>query len=159
MIYKLITFKPVFQKQLVKVVVRLLFLFMASNEVLNMKAKKARSFLYFSFLIFLRYSLVGIQPSKMLRNWVRYDLIEPGKSKKSFQRPFICVKNDLIEIALFPQGHFHYFLSAFIRKQYDFSQHGCSNHLNSEMETECLTKTLSYLSLNISRTKNSRNKL
>ena len=35
---------------------------MASNEDLNMKkAKKARTFLYFSFLIFyLRYILVGI---------------------------------------------------------------------------------------------------
>ena len=37
--------------------------------------------------------------------------------------------------------------------------HGCSNHSNLEMEAECLTKTLSYLNLNISRTKNSRNKL
>ena len=36
--------------------------------------------------------------------------------------------------------------------------HGCSNHSNLEMEAECLTKTLSYLNLNISRTKN-RNKL
>ena len=31
--------------------------------------------------------------------------------------------------------------------------HGCSNHSNLEMEAECLTKTLSYLNLNISRTK------
>ena len=37
--------------------------------------------------------------------------------------------------------------------------HGCSNHSNLEMETECLTKTLSHLKLNISRTKNGRNKL
>ena len=37
--------------------------------------------------------------------------------------------------------------------------HGCSNHSNLEMEVECLTKTLSYLNLNISRTKNGRNKL
>ena len=29
----------------------------------------------------------------------------------------------------------------------------CSNHSNLEMEAECLTKTLSYLNLNISRTK------
>ena len=41
-------------------IVRLLFLFMASNEDLNMKAKKARTFFYFSLLIFLRYILVGI---------------------------------------------------------------------------------------------------
>ena len=27
---------------------------------------------------------------------------------------------------------------------------GCSNHLNLEMEAECLTKNLSYLNLNIS---------
>ena len=37
--------------------------------------------------------------------------------------------------------------------------HGCSNHSNLEMEAECLTKTLSCLNLNISRTKNGRNKL
>ena len=39
------------------------------------------------------------------------------------------------------------------------THHGCSNHSNLEMEAECLTKTLSYLNLNISRTKNDRNKL
>ena len=37
--------------------------------------------------------------------------------------------------------------------------HSCSNHSNLEMEAEFLTKTLSYLNLNISRTKNGRNKL
>ena len=37
--------------------------------------------------------------------------------------------------------------------------HSCSNHSNLEMEAECLTKTLSYLNLNISRTKSGRNKL
>ena len=37
--------------------------------------------------------------------------------------------------------------------------HGCSNHSNLEMEAECLTKTLTYLNLNISRTKNARDKL
>ena len=37
--------------------------------------------------------------------------------------------------------------------------HGCSNHSNLEMEAEFLTKNLSYLNLNISRTKNGRNKL
>ena len=41
-------------------------LLMASNEDLNMKAKKARTFLYFLFLIFyLQYILVGIQPSNV----------------------------------------------------------------------------------------------
>ena len=39
------------------------------------------------------------------------------------------------------------------------AMHGCSNHSNLEMEAECLTKTLSCLNLNISRTKNGRNKL
>ena len=39
------------------------------------------------------------------------------------------------------------------------AEHSCSNHLNLEIDTECLTKTLSYLNLNISRTKNGRNKL
>ena len=37
--------------------------------------------------------------------------------------------------------------------------HGCSNHWNLEMEAECLTKHFPYLNLNISRTKNGRNKL
>ena len=37
--------------------------------------------------------------------------------------------------------------------------HGCSNQLNLEMAAEFLTKNVSYLNLNISRTKNGRNKL
>ena len=37
--------------------------------------------------------------------------------------------------------------------------HSCSNHSNLEMEADYLTKTLSYLNLNISRTKHGRNKL
>ena len=37
--------------------------------------------------------------------------------------------------------------------------HGCSNHLKLEMEAKCLKKNLPYLNLNISRTKNGRNKL
>ena len=37
--------------------------------------------------------------------------------------------------------------------------HSCSNHSNLEVEAQCLTKTLSYLNLNISKTKNGRNKL
>ena len=37
--------------------------------------------------------------------------------------------------------------------------HSRSNHSNLGMEAECLTKTLSHLNLNISRTKNGRNKL
>ena len=56
LIYKLITFKLSFRS-----IARLLFLFMALNRDLNMKAKKARTFLYFQFLIFcLRYILLGI---------------------------------------------------------------------------------------------------
>ena len=45
------------------------------------------------------------------------------------------------------------------RKKSILRRHGCSNHSNLEMEAEYLTKTLSYLNLNISRTKNDRNKL
>ena len=37
--------------------------------------------------------------------------------------------------------------------------HGCLNQLNLEMEAEFLTKNMSYLNLNISRTKNGRDKL
>ena len=37
--------------------------------------------------------------------------------------------------------------------------HSCSNHSNLEMEAEFLMKDLSCLNLNISRTKNGRNKL
>ena len=39
------------------------------------------------------------------------------------------------------------------------SNHGCLNQLNLEMAVEFLTKNVSYLNLNISRTKNGRNKL
>ena len=39
------------------------------------------------------------------------------------------------------------------------STHGCSNHLMLDMEAECLTENLTYLNLNISRTKSGRNKL
>ena len=45
MINKLILFKLSFRS-----IVRLLFLFMASNEDPNMRVKKARTFLYFLFL-------------------------------------------------------------------------------------------------------------
>ena len=57
MIYKLVISKLSF-----KSIFRISFLFMASNEdlTLNMKAKKARSFLYFLFLIFyLQYRYHG----------------------------------------------------------------------------------------------------
>ena len=37
--------------------------------------------------------------------------------------------------------------------------HSCSNHSNLEMEAEYLMKNLTYLNLNISRTKNGINKL
>ena len=37
--------------------------------------------------------------------------------------------------------------------------HGCSNESNLEMAAEFLTKNVSNLNLNISRTKNGRNKL
>ena len=40
-----------------------------------------------------------------------------------------------------------------------FTKKLSSNHSNLEMEAEFLTKNLSYLNLNISRTKNGRNKL
>ena len=33
---------------------------------------------------------------------------------------FLCIKNDLIEIAPFPQGYFHHFFLAFIPKPDDF---------------------------------------
>ena len=41
----------------------------------------------------------------------------------------------------------------------EIKPHGCSNNSNLEMEAECLTKNMSHLNLNISRTKNDRNKL
>ena len=37
--------------------------------------------------------------------------------------------------------------------------HSCLNHLNWEMEAECLTKNLSYLDFNISRIRNGRSNL
>ena len=56
MMKKLITLKLFFRS-----IARLLFLFMVSNEDTNMRAKKVRTFLYFSFLMsFLQYILVEI---------------------------------------------------------------------------------------------------
>ena len=69
-------------------IVRLLFLFMTPNEDLNMKAKKARTFLYFSFLIFyLQISWLGSSLA-MSMAWVRYDYYSDGtwKKQKTFQR-------------------------------------------------------------------------
>ena len=43
--------------------------------------------------------------------------------------------------------------------RYVSDPYGCSDHSNLEMEAKCWKKTLSYLNLNISRTKNDRNKL
>ena len=43
--------------------------------------------------------------------------------------------------------------------KYLFLCHGCSNNLSLEMEAEFVKKNLSYLNLNISRTKNFRNNL
>ena len=42
------------------------------------------------------------------RAWVQYDLTYRtlGKAKQAFIGCFICIKNDLIEIALFPRGYF-----------------------------------------------------
>ena len=42
--------------------------------------------------------------------------------------------------------------------QYQQNLNGCSNNSNLEMEAEFLTKNWSCLNLNISRTKNGRNK-
>ena len=58
-----------------------------------MKAKKARTFLYFLFLIFcyLQYILFNKMGYDMSKAWVMIwhnIVIEPGKSKKSFQRSF-----------------------------------------------------------------------
>ena len=65
MIYKLITFKLSFRCIASQTFISFYDL---SNEDLNMKAKKARTFLYFLFLIFyLRYILVGIQLSNVRR--------------------------------------------------------------------------------------------
>ena len=47
----------------------------------------------------------------------------------------------------------------YVSSQISPLNHGCSNHSNLEMEAEFLMKNLSYLNLNISRTKNCRNKL
>ena len=52
MMNKLITFKLFFRS-----IARLLFLFMASNEDTNMRAKKERTFLYFPFLMFFLFTI------------------------------------------------------------------------------------------------------
>ena len=85
MICKLITFKMSF-----RIIVRLLFLLMASNEDPRMKAEKTRTFLYFSFLIFYWwYILVGIKPSNvggLATIWL--NIVGAWEKQKSFQRPF-----------------------------------------------------------------------
>ena len=45
--------------------------------------------------------------------WYRRSL---GKVKQAFKGRFICIKNDLMEIAPFPRGYFDHFLLAFIPK-------------------------------------------
>ena len=116
MIYKLFTFKLCF-----RIIVRLLFIFMASNEVPNMKAKNARSFLYFLFLIFyLQYILVGISRSNVEDlGMIWLNIVGAWEKQKRFQRSF-HFKIDLIEIAPFPRGYFDHFLLAFIPKPYYF---------------------------------------
>ena len=47
----------------------------------------------------------------------------------------------------------------FVFREKWVGSHRYLNYLIFEMEEECLTKNLSYLNLNISRTKNGRNKL
>ena len=56
------------------------------------------------------------------RAWVQYDLTYRtlGKAKQAFIGCFICIKNDLIEIALSLRGYFDHVLLAFIPKPYDF---------------------------------------
>ena len=63
-----------------------------------------------------------------------------------------------------PEGHWEPrsqvgFLSPAECLVWGLNPHGCLDHSNLETEAECLMKTLSYLNLNISRTKNGRNKL
>ena len=61
----------------------------------------------------------------MASTWVQYDLIYYSsrsleKAKQAFKGCFICIKNDLIEIAPFPWGYFDHFLLAFFPRSYDF---------------------------------------
>ena len=74
--------------------------------------------------------------------------------------PLVSVKNKLLQHFMTPVRLSFSMLSAL--EDYGSQErllHGCSNHSNLEMEAECLTKTFSYLNLNISRTKNGINKL
>ena len=51
------------------------------------------------------------------------------------------------------------FYHQFAHQHQGTMKHGCSNHSNLKVEAECLSKTLSYLNLNMSRTKNGWNQL
>ena len=101
-----ITFKLCFRS-----IDRLLFLFMASNEDPNMKAKNVRRFLYFSFLIFyLQYILVEIYPSNVEGlGTIWLNIVGAWDKQKRFQKLFYLHKNDLIESAPFPRGYFDHF--------------------------------------------------
>ena len=88
--------------------------------------------------------------------------ISPGNKKITTRKiPATCNK------VLVHTGSLHFFKKYWLFSIEKFwlvpvpvrETQGCSNHSNLEMEAECLTKTLPCLNLNISRTKNGRNKL
>ena len=86
-----------------------------------------------------------------------------GKRKVKSGRQKIAVgtsgfdgKSDSNFLDLF---HTNLRLEYLLSTKINYIYHGCSNHSNLEIEAKCLAKNLSYLNLNISRTKNGRNKL
>ena len=82
----------------------------------------------------------------------RYLLFVFGECKSSINRVKITLeltkkKNELNRVKLT------------IAKTFIGTEPGCSSQSNLEIAAEFLTKNMSYLNLNISRTKNSREKL
>ena len=65
---------------------------------------------------------------------------EPGKNKKAFKGHFICNKNDLIEIVLFPRGYFDHFLLAFIPKPKPYDSRGAKLFMHYSIKCPCQFK-------------------
>ena len=114
MIYKVITFKLSYRS-----IVRLLFVFMASNK--DMKAKKARTLLYFLFLIFyLRYILVGIQPTNV-------EGLVSAQLRNCQQRTFVILNR------FFPLSKNHPPSSYVLNRQYYNGQNTNQNQMKNKL--------------------------
>ena len=94
------------------------------------KAKIARTFLYFSYTSNFLFMIYPGWDLAMLRAKLIYDLNRRslGKVKQNFKGRFICIKNNLMDIAPFPQGYFNHFLLQLLFQNYMTSGTKLSMH-------------------------------